>query len=33
MWDDYQWDALDYLEGRCMDYVDEDGKECYPDEE
>lgn len=31
--DDYDWDALNYLEGRCMDYADEDGKQCYPEEE
>lgn len=28
MWDDCEWDALDYLEGRCMDgapeYEEED---------
>lgn len=31
--DDYDWAALDWLEGRCMDNVEEDGKECYPDED
>ena len=30
-WDDY--DALDYLEGRCMDYAEEDGKQCYEEGE
>lgn len=34
MWDmwgnSYDYDALDYLEGRCMDNVIEDGKQCYP---
>ena len=28
--DDYDWDALNYLEGRCMDSVYEDGKQFYP---
>lgn len=30
--DDYDWYALDYLEGRCMDMVYEDGKQSYPDD-
>ena len=33
MMDDYDWDALNWLEGRCMDYADADGKTCYPEEE
>ena len=33
MMDDYSWDALDWLEGRCMDSAYEDGKECYPEDE
>lgn len=27
---DYDYDALNYLEGRCMDSAIEDGKQCYP---
>lgn len=30
--DDYDWDALSWLESRCMDYADADGKQCYPDD-
>lgn len=31
--DDYDWDALNWLESRCMDYAEVDGKQCYPDYE
>lgn len=30
--DDYDWDALNWLEGRCMDMTDEDGKQSYPED-
>lgn len=33
MMDDYDWAALDYLEGRCMDNYDAEDKQCYPDED
>lgn len=28
--DDYDYDALNYLEGRCMDSVYDCDKQCYP---
>ena len=34
MWnDDYDYDALNYLEGRCIDNVYDDGRQCWRDEE
>lgn len=30
--DDYDWAALDWLEGQCMDGYEE-SRECYPDPE
>lgn len=31
-WDeDYSYYAMNYLEGRCMDSVIEDGKQFYPE--
>jgi len=32
-WDDYSWDALDYLESRCMDSGDAEDKECREEED
>lgn len=29
-WDEYSWDALDWLESRCMDNADVEDKQCYP---